>query len=1319
MSICGSPLRFLIVSLTLLTLISTTSAQYGGGTGEADDPYLIYTAEQMNSIGLHEEHWDSHFKLMADLDLAGLSGEAFRLIGTAASPSRGRGGATGRPFTGVFDGNGHVISNFTWASDDRNSVGLFGAVNDPNAEIKDLALMAPNVVVESGSGIGSLVGTLWRGRVVNCHVEGGVVSGGDETGGLVGSNSAATITNCSVKGSRVSGTDAIGGLVGVDDGSAITDCSVEGGSVSGRDGIGGFVGRASSDTIANCYASAMAAGNDRTGGFVGYAYRDSTISNCYSAGAVSGNDWTGGLVGYAYRNSTITNCYSTGAVGGNSKTGGLVGSCSTCTIMYCYSVGTVDGVSDVGGLVGSSLDQRDVSRSFWDIEASGQESSAGGEGKTTAQMKTGAIFLAWVASAGAETWTIDEGQDYPRLAWENAPGATIQLAHPTGTGTQDDPYLIYTAHELSSIGWLASEWDKHFKLMADIDLSMHTGTTFNIIRSFSGVFDGNGHVISNLTYALPNLDEAFSNVGDVGLFGSIVIFKNAEIKNLGLVDPNVNARNADCVGALVGKLGDGIVRNCYVDGGTVTGGQWRPVGGLVGHNEYGTVVECYATAAVFGSSPVGGLVGQNGMRGTVANCYARGDVSGSGFVGGLVGSDLGDLTMGAGITDCYATGRVTGSDSAGGLVGYGWAHGIRGCFWDVETSGQEAGNMGIGLTTAEMQRAGTFRGWTHCDEEATWTIDEGNDYPRLAWENRPGEPIAAIPLSEVLAGSGSGDDPYLVHTAEELYLVAWGMCDWDKHFKLMADIDLSAYQGNELDIIGAHVPFAGVFDGNGHTIANFSYRCTDAACAGLFGYVTGTASSPNAEIRNLGLIDPTVDAGRGNCVGALVGELGSATVTNCYVKGGRVSGDRRVGGLVGFVNGGAIVTSYSSAGVDAAEEVGGLAGGQAAIALGCFWDIQRSGQAGGAAGTGRTTAEMQTAATFLEAGWDFADEILNGTCDYWQIEPGDYPRLRYSAIAGPVMPEGLGTAQDPYRIRDARDLGTVWFEPGAHYRLEASLDLSEMVWRMALVPWFGGTFDGNGHVISDLRIQGVGCLGLFGKLDRGAEVSNLGLRVVDVNGTRNYVGGLVGYNYGTITASYSSGTVHGSSCVGSLAGYSEGSIARSRGGGTISGNIVGGLVGINAGNMTQCCTSGLVVSTGWGAGGLAGSNDHGDLLNCRSASAVSGNGILGGLVGGNSGSIAACYSTGTVSGGDTLGGLVGQNRNDGSPTSAFWDVETSGLLMSHGGAGLTTTEMQTAATFLEAGWDFVGEAENGTEEIWWIDEGRDYPRLWWEDGDEF
>jgi hypothetical protein len=133
-------------------------------------------------------------------------------------------------------------------------------------------------------------------------------------------------------------------------------------------------------------------------------------------------------------------------------------------------------------------------------------------------------------------------------------------------------------------------------------------------------------------------------------------------------------------------------------------------------------------------------------------------------------------------------------------------------------------------------------------------------------------------------------------------------------------------------------------------------------------------------------------------------------------------------------------------------------------------------------------------------------------------------------------------------------------------------------------------------------------------------------------------------------------------------------------------------------------------------GGLIGTNRGGAIANCASSTSVSGaNWRVGGLVGQNyhAGSIATSYSTDTVSGEDSVGGLVGGNY-EGSITASFWDVETSGLPTSDAGIGKTTTEMQTASTFLDAGWDFMGETENGTEDIWWILEGQDYPRLWWE-----
>ena len=68
----------------------------------------------------------------------------------------------------------------------------------------------------------------------------------------------------------------------------------------------------------------------------------------------------------------------------------------------------------------------------------------------------------------------------------------------------------------------------------------------------------------------------------------------------------------------------------------------------------------------------------------------------------------------------------------------------------------------------------------------------------------------------------------------------------------------------------------------------------------------------------------------------------------------------------------------------------------------------------------------------------------------------------------------------------------------------------------------------------------------------------------------------------------------------------------------------------------------------------------------------------------------------------------------GNADNSFWDIQTSGQQGSDSGTGKTTAQMQTADTFLEAGWDFVDETENGAEDIWWILEGQDYPRLWWE-----
>jgi hypothetical protein len=425
----------------------------------------------------------------------------------------------------------------------------------------------------------------------------------------------------------------------------------------------------------------------------------------------------------------------------------------------------------------------------------------------------------------------------------------------------------------------------------------------------------------------------------------------------------------------------------------------------------------------------------------------------------------------------------------------------------------------------------------------------------------------------------------------------------------------------------------------------------------------------------------------------------------------------------------------------------------------CFWDIQTSGQTVSGGGTGLTTAEMQDVQTYQDAGWDFVGEIGNGTHEIWQMpEEGGYPVLTSFSGYTPPKLQGLGTPDDPYLISDAMELGAmIHYNPYAHYRLAASIDLSGVRWGTTVIPRFGGTFDGNhltiSHLtISHLTVEGGDSLGLFGYLGSGAEVKDLGVVDVNIGGWGLYGGGLAGANSGIVTNCYSTGAISGMRKVGGLAGTNsgivtqchstgsvrgtnafglllfgagglvgdnQGTVTQSYSTGTVSGPaIVGGLVGRNGDDATvvQCYSTAAVRGTReWSqcVGGLVGEN-RGHVTNCYSTGTVDGNHDVGGLVGRNDGSVIRCYSTGVVSGTYDVGGLVGCRGWAPNATACFWDTQTSGQTTSVEGTGKTTAEMQTAKTFLDAGWDFVDETTNGTEDLWWILEGKDYPRLWWQ-----
>ena len=250
-----------------------------------------------------------------------------------------------------------------------------------------------------------------------------------------------------------------------------------------------------------------------------------------------------------------------------------------------------------------------------------------------------------------------------------------------------------------------------------------------------------------------------------------------------------------------------------------------------------------------------------------------------------------------------------------------------------------------------------------------------------------------------------------------------------------------------------------------------------------------------------------------------------------------------------------------------------------------------------------------------------------------------------------------------------------------------------------------------------------------------------------VDATGISAGGLVGECGGQITDCNAIGNVSGHERVGGLIGYNCGNLNNcfATGDITADSNSVGGLVGLSYPidyTTTNCYATGDVLAVD-NVGGLIGECSGASIKQCYSLSKVTGRNRVGGLVGNTRYSILSSYAMGEVMGQDYVGGLVGLSSDPvigcystgrvygdrhvggfigwawfGEVESCFWDIHKSQQSRGEGSLegiiGKATTEMQTASTFLDAGWDFVGETENGTEDIWWINEGQGYPRLWWE-----
>jgi hypothetical protein len=415
-------LRAYCLCLVVGLLALPVQARYGGGLGTASQPYLISTAAQLNAIGADPGDWDKCFKLTANIDLRDLGSTPFQKIGTLH----------GGPFVGIFDGNYKTISNLRLYSEDESYLALFGLVDGAAARIVNLTLRDPNVASEGGRYVAALVGLITDGTIANCHVRGGAIRGASLVGGLIANRvRGAAVTDCTAAGT-VRGSSRVGGLIGGNLIGDVVRCQAAGavwGDASSWS-VGGLIGENQSGAVMACHACSTVEGKDSVGGLIGDNIT-AAVSGCSAEGMVQGVANAGGLIGQ-HGGGTITDCYAVAGVIATTAAGGLVGylgpSCGCQEyipglIARSYAAGPVTGL-DAGGLAGASY-RSSVETSFWDLEAAGCTTSAGGEGKTTAQMYRRATYAAagWgFATQGSnpttDLWCLPASKGYPRLVSE-------------------------------------------------------------------------------------------------------------------------------------------------------------------------------------------------------------------------------------------------------------------------------------------------------------------------------------------------------------------------------------------------------------------------------------------------------------------------------------------------------------------------------------------------------------------------------------------------------------------------------------------------------------------------------------------------------------------------------------------------------------------------------------------------------------------------------------------------------------------------------------------------------------------------------------
>lgn len=604
----------------------------------------------------------------------------------------------------------------------------------------------------------------------DCYALGDVESSSYNVGGLVGYSKGVTslikcgaISNITSGGKDSTNHSYIGGGVGNATDSVVVNNCFAVGDISAAGTHAGGISGGGHLTVTNSYYSGKITGTDYIGGIVGGGGYNCTLKYNYANGSLMGNKYVGGIAGWVNNGSDISSCVATqdvinavsGVIGriygakGSTATVGTTGANRAMTTMSVVSEGkqlTVEDGDQHGTSLGKGLLKYKSSYQGigWDFSTdwtiletesfpykpsqcsppvilgaltSGGTTISGkcAEGTSIHVIVGNTVYDATVSGT---TWnvTVPAMQSGATVKAYATADEFIQSYYVTatvsytGSGTEEDPFLIYTASDLANINSYS-----YYKVMNDIDVTDWIATNspdagwLPIGQNTGGTMrqlDGNGKTVSGLWFN--------TTASNAGMLSTI---ENATIKDLTVKTTSAGvASSGNNVAIVVGKSSGSTFINVNVEGlvngksytagvtgysedctfngcksSNVTVNATSYAGGIAGTAIGGTIENCRVMESTIAATGdyVGGLVGET--TAAIDNCSVDVTLTGGDYLGGITGNSTGNITL------CHAEGDITTTAlttcRAGGIVGYITGD-IANCYSEANTTGgQYAGGI--------------------------------------------------------------------------------------------------------------------------------------------------------------------------------------------------------------------------------------------------------------------------------------------------------------------------------------------------------------------------------------------------------------------------------------------------------------------------------------------------------------------------------------------------------------------------------------------------------------------------------------------------